>query len=92
MQSFEKVQEIFIVADKIKDAIDRIGTAFRVSSLSIWDLWMSFQEGGKIPSVYSFRRDIWKVFEAIVKVLEWAAPIVAKIGSIIENFRVSPTK
>jgi hypothetical protein len=37
----------------------------------------------KVTPVHSFGRDLRSSIKAIVKVLEWAAPIVAKLGSII---------
>ena len=85
-RAFEKIQEIFTtVADKIKDAISRIGSAFQgFKSIDTGFLWMSFQNAEKESTTfYSFRRDLGAAFEAIVKVLEWATPIVAKLGSIV---------
>jgi len=77
-KAFEKIQEIFTtVADKIKDAISRIGKAFQgFKSINIGPL-DEFSERFEIGEIFG------AAFEAIVKVLEWAAPIVAKLGSII---------
>lgn len=74
-KAFEKIQEIFAtVADKIKDAISRIRSAFKGFKSIDTSPLDKFSERGEIFGA---------AFDAIVKVLEWAAPIVAKLGSII---------
>lgn len=85
-RAFEKVQEIFtVVADKIKDAISRIGAAFQGFKSIDMEPLDEFSEKSE-KSLRPFAR-LGEIFgaalEAIVKVLEWAAPIVAKLGSII---------
>lgn len=85
-RAFEKVQEIFtIVADKIKDAISRIGTAFQgFNSIDMGPLDEFSEKSEKsLRPFTSLGKIFGAAFEAIVKVLEWAAPIVAKLGSII---------
>lgn len=87
-RAFEKVQEIFtIVADKIKDAISRIGTAFQgFKSIDMSPLDEFSEKSEKSLRPFTRLGQIFgAAFEAIVKVLEWAAPIVAKLGSIIGN-------
>lgn len=85
-RAFEKVQEIFtVVADKIKDAISRIGAAFQGFKSIDMEPLDEFSEKSE-KSLRPFTR-LGEIFgaalEAIVKVLEWVAPIVAKLGSII---------
>lgn len=85
-RAFEKVQEIFTtVADKIKDAIDRIGSAFKgFKSIDMGPLDEFSEKAEKRFRPFTRLGKIFEaVFETIVKVLEWAAPIVAKLGSII---------
>ena len=85
-RAFEKVQEIFtIVADKIKDAISRIGTAFQgFKSIDMGPLDEFSEKSEKSLRPFTRLGQIFgAAFEAIVKVLEWAAPIAAKLGSII---------
>lgn len=85
-KAFEKVQEIFtIVADKIKDAISRIGTAFQgFKSIDAGPLDEFSERSEKSLRPFTRLGEIFgAAFEAIVKVLEWVAPIVAKLGSII---------
>lgn len=85
-RAFEKVQEIFtIVADEIKYAISRIGTAFSgFKSIDMGPLDEFSEKSEKSLRPFTRLGEIFgAAFEAIVKVLEWAAPIVAKLGSII---------
>ena len=85
-RAFEKIQEIFTtVADKIKDAISRIGTAFQgFKSIDTGPLDDFSERSEKSLRPFTRLGEIFgAAFEAIVKVLEWAAPIVAKLGSII---------
>ena len=85
-RAFEKVQEIFtVVADKIKDAISRIGAAFQgFKSIDMKPLDEFSEKSEKSLRPFARLGEIFgAAFEAIVKVLEWAAPIVAKLGSII---------
>ena len=85
-KAFEKVKEIFTtVADKIKDAIDRIGTAFQsFKSIDMSPLFEFSEKAEKrLRPFTSLGKIFGAVFEAIVKVLEWAVPIAAKLGSII---------
>ena len=85
-RAFEKVQEIFTaVADKIKDAISRIGAAFQgFKSIDMEPLDEFSEKSEKSLRPFARLGEIFgAAFEAIVKVLEWAAPIVAKLGSII---------
>lgn len=85
-RAFEKIQEIFtIVADKIKDAISRIGTAFQgFKSIDMGPLNDFSERSEKSLRPFTRLGEIFgAAFEAIVKVLEWAAPIVAKLGSIV---------
>lgn len=85
-RAFEKIQEIFTtVADKIKDAISRIGTAFQgFKSIDMGPLDEFSERSEKSLRPFTRLGEIFgAAFEAIVKVLEWAAPIVAKLGSII---------
>jgi hypothetical protein len=85
-RAFEKIQEIFTtVADKIKDAISRIGSAFQgFKSIDMSPL-DEFSEKSKkrLRPLTRLGKIFGDAFEAIVKVLEWAAPIAAKLGSII---------
>lgn len=86
IRAFENIKAILMTAaDKIKDAITRISDAFKgfksIDMAPLDDL-----SGHAEKSLRPFTRlgEIFgAVFEAIVKVLEWAAPIVAKLGSII---------
>jgi len=85
-RAFEKIQEIFTtVADKIKDAISRIGSAFQgFKSIDMGPLDEFSEKAEKRLRPFTRLGQIFgAAFEAIVKVLEWAAPIVAKLGSII---------
>jgi len=85
-KAFEKIQEIFTtVADKIKEAISRIGSAFQgFKSIDMGPLDEFSEKAEKRFRPFTHLGQIFgAVFEAIVKVLEWAAPIVAKLGSII---------
>lgn len=85
-KAFEKIQEIFTtVADKIQDAISRIGSAFQgFKSIDTGPLDKFSERSEKSLRPFTRLGQIFGVaFEAIVKVLEWAAPIVAKLGSII---------
>jgi len=85
-KAFEKIQEIFTtVADKIKDAISRIGSAFQgFKSIDMGPLDEFSEKAEKRFRPFTRLGQIFgAAFEAIVKVLEWAAPIVAKLGSII---------
>ena len=85
-KAFEKVKEIFTtVADKIKDAIDRIGTAFQgFKSIDMSPLFEFSEKAGKRLRPFTRLGEIFgAVFEIIVQVLEWAVPIVAKLGSIV---------
>ena len=85
-RAFETLREVFItVAEKITDAINRIKEAFGgfksvdmgpVNEFSE-NAEKSFKPFTRIAQIFG------AAFEAIVKVLEWAAPIVAKLGSII---------
>jgi hypothetical protein len=85
-KAITKLRDIFTtVADKIKDAIERIKEAFQgFKSIDMGPLdefskktEKSFSPLTRIAQIFG------AAFEAIVKVLEWAAPIVAKLGSII---------
>lgn len=86
IRAFENIKAILMTAaDKIKDTITRISDAFKgfksIDMAPLDDL-----SGHAEKSLRPFTRlgEIFgAVFEAIVKVLEWAAPIVAKLGSII---------
>ncbi len=85
-RAFEKIQTIFTtVADKIKDAISRIGTAFQgFKSIDTGPLDKFSEKAEKRLRPFTRLGQIFgAAFEAIVKVLEWAAPNVAKLGSII---------
>ena len=85
-RAFEKIQEIFTtVADKIKEAIDRIGSAFKsFKSIDMGPLDEFSEKAEKSFRPFTRLGQIFgAAFKAIVKVLEWAAPIVAKLGSII---------
>jgi len=86
IRAFENIKTILITAaDKIKDAITRISDAFK-GFKSIDMAPLDDFSGHAEKSLRPFTRlgEIFgAVFEAIVKVLEWAAPIVAKLGSII---------
>ena len=85
-RAFEKVQEIFtVVADKIKDAISRIGAAFQgFKSIDMEPLDEFSKKSEKSLRPFARLGEIFgAALEAIVKVLEWVAPIVAKLGSII---------
>lgn len=86
IRAFENIKTILITAaDKIKDAITRISDAFK-GFKSIDMAPLDDFSGYAEKSLRPFTRlgEIFgAVFEAIVKVLEWAAPIVAKLGSII---------
>ncbi|HQE49480.1 MAG TPA: hypothetical protein PKV93_09050 [Fervidobacterium sp.] len=85
-RAFKKIQEIFtIVADKIKDAISRIGSAFQgFKSIDMGPLDEFSEKAEKrFRPLTRLGQIFGAAFEAIVKVLEWAAPIVAKLGSII---------
>lgn len=85
-KAFEKIQEIFTtVADKIKDAISRIGSAFQgFKAIGTGPLDEFSERSEKSLRPFTRLGEIFgAAFEAIVKVLEWAAPIVAKLGSII---------
>ena len=85
-RAFEKIQEIFTtVADKIKDAISRIGSAFQgFKSIDTGSLDEFSERSEKSLRPFTRLGEIFgAAFEAIVKVLEWATPIVAKLGSIV---------
>jgi len=85
-RAFEEIQTIFTtVADKIEDAIDRIGSAFKgFKSIDMGPLDEFSEKAEKSLRPFTRLGQIFgAVFEAIVKVLEWVAPIVAKLGSII---------
>lgn len=87
---FEKaittLRDIFTtVADKIKDAIERIKEAFGgFNSIDTGPINEFSKRAEKSFSPFARIAQIFgAAFEAIVKVLEWAAPIVRKLGSII---------
>lgn len=85
-RAFDKIQEVFTtVADKIKDAISRIGSAFQgFKSIDMGPLGEFSEDAEKSFRPFTRLGEIFgAAFEAIVKVLEWAAPIVAKLGSIV---------
>ena len=73
------------IADKIKDAIKRIKEAFGgFNSIDTGPIDELSKKTEKSFSPFTRIAQIFgAAFEAIVKVLEWAAPIVAKLGSII---------
>lgn len=85
-RAFETFKEVFTtVADKIADAITRIKEAFGgFRSVDIGPIDEFSSKAEKSFSPFTRIAQIFGVaFEAIVKVLEWAAPIVAKLGSIV---------
>lgn len=87
-RAFEKVQEIFtIVADKIKYAIDRIGSALQgFKSIDTGPLDEFSEKVEKRFRPFTRLGQIFgAAFETIIKVLEWAAPIVVKLGSTIRK-------
>lgn len=84
--TFLKIQNIFTtVADKIKEAISRIGEAFKgFRSIDIDPLGDLAELSVKRLQPFTRLGDIFRVsFEAVVKVLEWIAPIAARLGSIV---------
>ena len=73
------------IADKIKDAIERIKEAF--GGFKSIDTGPIDEFSSKVEKSFSPFTRIAQIFgaafEAIVKVIEWAAPIVTKLGSIV---------
>lgn len=85
-KAITKLRDIFTtVADKIKDAIERIKEAFGgFNSIDTGPIDEFSKKTEKSFSPFTRIAQIFgAAFEAIVKVLEWAAPIVRKLGSII---------
>jgi len=84
-EAFEKVRDVFTtIADKIKDAVSRISVAissFKDIDLGPLELFSDTAETHLKP-FESFGKIFAAAFEAIVKVLEWGAPIVFKLGEI----------
>ena len=87
-KSFDGLKNtLTIIADKIKDAVTRIKEAFGgFKSIDTGPLDEFSERSEKsLRPFTSLGKIFGAAFEAIVKVLEWAAPIVAKLGSIIGN-------
>ena len=86
--SFERVQAALMTfADKIRDAIQRVSDAFRgFKKLDLNPLDKLGDKATKATKPFeALGRIFGAAFEAIVKVLEWVAPIVSKLGSVISQ-------
>ena len=84
--AFEKIRDVFVIfSEKTADAIERIKNAiggFKNIDTGPVDMFLDntekrFKPFTSIAQIFSI------VFETMVKVFEWAAPIVSKLGGVI---------